>query len=167
MPEIDKVELAKRIRTVQEWLIDDWSPADITMQIIAKWGLGERQAKRYIAKAKQKWEENEEEKIEGKRLRKINTLQKLKRSLQDRWKGTPAGIQAVLRVEKEIISLEGIRPATRVELTGKNGQPIQSETTLKSEDPIDYSQLPDEVLHAIVKARKTMNANESKEDTKN
>lgn len=167
MPEIDKVELAKRIRTVQEWLIDDWSPGDITMQIMTKWSLGERQAKRYIAKAKAKWEENEEEKIEAKRLRKINKLQKLGRTLQDRWKGTPAGIQAVLRVEREIISLEGIRPAARVELTGRNGQPIQSETTLKTEDPIDYSQLPNEVLQAIIKARKPVNANPSKADTEN
>jgi hypothetical protein len=34
---IDKIELEKRIRIVQEWIIDDWSYSDIVTNIRTKW----------------------------------------------------------------------------------------------------------------------------------
>jgi hypothetical protein len=129
MPNIDNIEWDKRIRIVQEWLIDDWSSADIIAQINNKWGIEERQAKRYIAEARSRWNEDEDELVKQKRKRKIAKLQKLARSLDKKFIGTPAGIRSVLSVEKELINLEGLRPATKVELTGKDGRPIQTENS--------------------------------------
>jgi len=129
MPNIDNIEWDKRIRIVQEWLIDDWSSTDIIAQINNKWGIEERQAKRYISEARSKWNEDEDELIKQKRKRKVAKLQKLSRSLDKKFIGTPAGIRSILSVEKELINLEGLRPATKVELTGKDGRPIQTENT--------------------------------------
>jgi len=129
MPNIDNIEWDKRIRIVQEWLIDDWSSTDIIAKINNKWGIEERQAKRYISEARSKWNEDEDELIKQKRKRKVAKLQKLSRSLDKKFIGTPAGIRSILSVEKELINLEGLRPATKVELTGKDGRPIQTENT--------------------------------------
>ena len=124
MPKIDKVELEKRIRIVQEWLIDDWAPIDIRAQILLKWDVEERQAKRYVALARSRWNGDEDEKVDMLRRRKIQKLQKLARTLKDAHKGTPSGMMALLKIEREIITLEGIRPATKLELTGKDGKEL-------------------------------------------
>jgi hypothetical protein len=128
MPEkkVDKIEYSKRIRIVQEWLIEDWPSTDIIMQIFQKWGVGERQAKRYISVARQLWVSDEQAVIEQRRKFKVQSLKKLKRSLLDRFKGTPAGIRAIIAVEKEIIKLENLRPPVKVLHSGDaNGEPIK------------------------------------------
>lgn len=129
MGKADKIEWEKRIRVVMEWIIEDWPYADIVTNIIAKWNLEERQAKRYVKAARDKWNEQENELVERKRRLKIESLKKLKRSLQEKYKGTPHGIRAVLHVEKELIKLEGLNPAMKLEVTGKDGKPIKTENT--------------------------------------
>jgi hypothetical protein len=64
MHKIDQVEKDKRVRILQEWLIDDWPVQDIITQIKSKWGLEDRQAKRYIAEAWEGWNEAEQEKVD-------------------------------------------------------------------------------------------------------
>lgn len=112
----DSIEYEKRIRVVQEWIIDDWPYSDIVTQIVAKWDIQERQAKRYIKDAKERWVEDEQEVLDKKRAMKIMSLKKLKRSLQERFKGTPQGISAVLGVEKELIKLEGLETPQKIEV---------------------------------------------------
>jgi hypothetical protein len=124
MPKTDKIESEKRIRIVQEWILEDWPYSDIVDQIISKWGIEDRQAKRYVAEARARWVNEEKQLVDHKRKLKVHTLKKLKRSLRDNHKGTPAGIRAILSVEKEIITLEGIRPALKVELSGKDGDDL-------------------------------------------
>jgi hypothetical protein len=128
----DKLEYEKRIRIVQEWLIEDWPYTDIVQQIMLKWGIEDRQAKRYVAEARTRWVADEQEALDHKRRLKIHSLKKLKRSLRDSFKGTPAGIRAIMHVEKEIINLEGFRPAKKFELTGKDGKdlPLNNVTTV-------------------------------------
>lgn len=113
---VDSVEREKRIRIVQEWIIDDWPYTDIVTQIIQKFGIQERQAKRYIAEARERWAEEEKEHVDRLRSMKVVSLKKLKRSLQDRFKGTPNGINAILNVEKEIIKLQGLEPPKKIDL---------------------------------------------------
>ena len=124
MPKLDKIEYEKRIRIVQEWILEDWPYGDIVQQIILKWGIEERQAKRYVAEARNRWVKDESILIGNKRKLKILSLKKLKRSLRENFKGTPEGIRAIMAVEKEIITLEGIRPAEKHEIGGLNGQPL-------------------------------------------
>jgi hypothetical protein len=120
MPKIDKIEFEKRIRIVQEWIIEDWQSVDIIAQIIDKWGLAQRQAKRYISHARKKWAAEDQEHIDARRKRKILKLQKLARSLKDPYKGTPAGLRSIIIVEKEIIKLEGMHPFIEASLKVKS-----------------------------------------------
>lgn len=126
MPKTDPIEIDKRVRQVMEWLIEDFPYDDIVTQIVVKWGVCDRQAKRYIATARDRWGKAEQGLIDQKRRLKIASLKKLKRSLKDSHKGTPGGIRAILQVEREIIKLEGLNPALKLELTGKDGEPIQT-----------------------------------------
>jgi hypothetical protein len=122
----DKNEFNKRVRLIQEWIIDDYPTQDIISQAMQLWGVTDRQSYRYLKEARKKWNSQADETIEQKRRLKIQSLKKLKRSLKDQYKGTPKGITAVLAVDKEIIKLENLRPAEKIEVTGKNGAPIET-----------------------------------------
>lgn len=151
MPKADKIEYEKRVRIVQEWILEDWPSCDIVAQILQKkWVTTDRQAKTYLAVARSRWVGEEEVIVANKRRIKIQSLRKLKRSLNDRYKGTPAGIHVVLEVEKEIIKLEGLPLPKKVELTGANGKPIETKTTIKSN--VDFSKLSDDVVLALLNA---------------
>jgi len=121
---VDNIEYEKRIRIVQEWIIEDWPYSDIITQIKAKWGIEDRQAKRYVAEAKDRWVRDQQDVMESKRILKVEGFKKLKRSLQERYKGTPQGIFAVLSVEKEIIKLEGLERPKKLALTDNDGKSI-------------------------------------------
>jgi len=131
---VDSVEKAKRLRIIQEWLIDDWSVSDVKAEIIRRWELSDPQARKYIYEARDTFNKKEDVPIENKRIRKIETLKKLKRSLKAEYAGTPKGINAILNVEKEIIRLEGLEPTKKVDITtgGKEITPSERiiETTL-------------------------------------
>jgi hypothetical protein len=124
---IDKVEYEKRIRIVQEWILEDQAYSDMVAAIMQKWGLEDRQAKKYIKQARDRWVDQEQVIIDQKRRLRIEGLKKLKRSIKDPYKGTPRGIEALLKIDKEISKLEGIYPATKLELSGNDGQPIQTQ----------------------------------------
>jgi len=126
---LDKTEMEKRVRLVQEWIIDDWPEADIRANIVKTWKVSERQARRYIQQARQRWMQKSDQALEEKRVLRIEALKKLKRSLKEQFKGTPEGIKAILAVEDRIIKLESLDPAIKLEHTGKGGGPIQQETT--------------------------------------
>ena len=85
----DKIEFDKRIRVVQEWIIEDWPSADIIAQVISKWGICDRQAKRYLAEARKRWTQDEQALVDHRRRMKVESLKKLKRSLKESYKGTP------------------------------------------------------------------------------
>ena len=104
---VDALQKYQRIRQVMEWILEDYTSTDIVQQIIAKWGLSERHAKRYVSEARKNWINQESILLEHKRKLKLETLKKLKRSLKAEYAGTPKGIRAILAVEKEIIALEG------------------------------------------------------------
>lgn len=127
MPKIDKVEFEKRIRIVQEWILEDQAYTDMVVAIMQKWSLEDRQAKKYIKLARDKWVDQEQVVVDQKRRLRIEGLKKLKRSLKDLYKGTPSGIDALLKIDKEISKLEGIYPAAKLELSGTDGQPIQTQ----------------------------------------
>lgn len=126
MPKIEKLEYEKRIRIVQEWILEDWPSCDIIVQINQAWKLECRQAKRYISEARKRWNNDEEDVIDQKRKLKVASLKKLKRSLKAIFTGTPAGIRAIVAIEKEIIQLEGLRKPTKIDLT----QPLSPATNL-------------------------------------
>lgn len=148
---LSKLEYEKRIRNVQEWIVEDFLTCDIISNIVNQWGISERQAQRYIKEARKRWGAEEDVVIEQKRKQRVLKLKKLARSLKEPYKGTPDGIRAIMMVESKIIKLENLEPAKKVELSGVNGKPIQTQNIPSK---IDYKQLPDEVLRALISARK-------------
>lgn len=108
MPKLSKIEFQKIIRAVMEWMIDDYSTPDIISQAMIKWNLTEKEANNLLVKVRQEWSKNEKENNNEKRLRKIESLKKLKRGMTTADRSTPHGILALLSVEKELYRLESI-----------------------------------------------------------
>lgn len=113
---VTKIEKERRIFTVQGWLIDGVHDNLIIKQMKTEWDLSLSQAKRYLKAAYSDWKQNEGIEIEDRRATKIAELKQEKRSLRPEYKGTPAGINAIVRLEKLIIKLEGIEPAKKHEI---------------------------------------------------
>ncbi len=127
----DDIKKDQRVRIVVEWLLDDWSAKDIIAQVVSKWGVSDRQAKRYIADARKQYITNKQEAIDIKRRQKVEQLKRDKRKIRQEYIGTPAGMKALLEIDKEINKLEALYPAVKLEISGKDGTPIQTETTHK------------------------------------
>ena len=130
MPRADKIEFEKRLFTIQGWIIDGVPAALIIQQVMQRnWSQSTRHAERMLAAARKKWVEFETDDIEQKRKLKVQQLQHLKRSLGEKYKGTPGGIRAIVAVEKEIIKLEGLAAPIKLEHSGIDGEPIQTNAT--------------------------------------
>lgn len=124
MGKADPVEYEKRIRIVQEWILEGWPSCDMVAQIIMKWGVVERQAKRYIAEGRKRWVEEDDLKLEYKRRIKIAELRKRQRSLRDQFKGTPQGLNALNHIEKLIIKIDGLDMPKQHIIKGDKVNPI-------------------------------------------
>lgn len=150
MPEIDKIEKEKRIRSVTEWIIDDFVYGDLVQTIMKEWTIEERQAQRYIKEAREHLMKMGDEQIEVKRRRKIESLKKLKHSLKPQFQGTPDGIAAIMKIEKQLIMLEGLEAPRKMELSGPDGQPLK----LVDMGDININMLSTEALLQLWAARK-------------
>lgn len=118
-----KLEVEKRVLTIQSWIIEGVQDNLILKQAKTKWDIGLRQARKYLKKAYENWKQDEEITFEEKRDAKIAELKQLKRSLKPEYKGTPQGIRTIVAVEKEIIRLEGLI-VKRIDVTS-GGKPLQ------------------------------------------
>lgn len=115
-PKATNIEKEKRLFTIQGWILDGVPDRLIVKQISQTWNLDVRQAQRYVKEAYSTWRKIEGVNLDMKRELKISELKQLKRSLTSQHKGTPAGIMAIIRVEKEIIKLEGLELPQQIEL---------------------------------------------------
>ncbi|WP_417867973.1 hypothetical protein [Xanthomarina gelatinilytica] len=113
-----KAEKEKRVLQVQGWIIDGAQDDFILRQIKSTWSLTLRQAQKYLKEAYSNWLPDQKINIENRRAAKIAELKQMKRGLKPEYKGTPAGINALTRVEKLIIKLEDIDPPKRHEVKG-------------------------------------------------
>lgn len=103
-----KSETENRVFTIQGWILDGVQNHLIIKQIMTEWDLSSRQAERLISRAFNEWNEVEGIEVEKKRRMKIAELKQKARSLKAEYKGTPSGLNAILRYEKEIMKLEGL-----------------------------------------------------------
>lgn len=146
----DRQQYEQRLLAIQVWIIESVPSSLIIKQVMDKgWSLSHRHAQRMLTQARERWVEYESDNVKQKRQIKVQQLKQLIRSLQEKYKGTPEGIKAVVAVEKEIIRLEGIAAPIKLEHTGNDGEPIKVEHTSN----VDYTKLPTEVLRQIVSAR--------------
>lgn len=131
MARATQIEIEKRLLTIQGWIIDGVPANLIVQQILLKdWCKSDRHAERMVAAARKKWIAYESEDVLERRKLKVQQLQHLKRSLQERYKGTPDGIRAIVAVEREIIKLDGLAAPVKIEVSGNNGQPISISHTV-------------------------------------
>ena len=139
MPDNTPIDKVLVIRTIMEWMIDDYSMGDIVAQTIKKWGFDEIQANKLLVESIHAWGQNEKENNEQKRLRKIESLKKLKRWMKEIHKGTPAGVNAILAIEKELYKLEslGKQPDAKVVAKGKENKLSVKEDAFCREYVID------------------------------
>jgi hypothetical protein len=125
----DKIEKEKRLRIVQEWILQDQLSIDIIANCVAKWGISERQAKRYISEAHKIFAKITEKIAERRLNYHIQRRNKLLRDLDPKLKNTPYGITAQLNVLQDIAKLEKLY-ITKIEHSGENGEPIKQVTTI-------------------------------------
>lgn len=117
---IDKIEYTRRVNLVANWILNSTPQSLMVLELLRLgWADTERSAKKYIKTAYKKWSNKEDKNILRKRNAMIDKLEMTKNSLLPEYKGTPAGIRAVLEIEKQIIALEALaKPQEhKVELT--------------------------------------------------
>lgn len=135
MPVTTNVEYEKRIRAVQDWLIEDWPDTDIIAACISKWQVSKRQSQRYIKEANDRWVEQNERKLSVKRATRVQAVKKLLKKLPESVLSTPAGVNSAIRAHKFIAKLEGVEP-TRQQIDaeiakdqGKQADPLAPTTS--------------------------------------
>ena len=152
-----KAEIESSILTIQDWILDGVSTGEMIRTIIEnEWCKSDRQANKLIARARDRFVAENSAPIQEKRAIKVQELIALKDSLKTQYKGTPAGMMAIARVENLIIKLEGLSAPTKVEVTGKDGKPIehQHQHLHHHTYTIDWGNVPTEALQALLSARK-------------
>lgn len=104
----DQIEYEKRIRAVQEWIINSYSYVDIVKQVVQSWGVTDRQAKTYISVSYKRFRQANEIEVEELKAASIERRKKIARELDPEYKKTPSGVIALLAVEKDIDKLRGL-----------------------------------------------------------
>jgi len=155
----DKQEYEKRMMCIQGWIIEGVPSAMIIQQVVLKsWVKSERHAYIYLEKARKRWIQFEDGSREDKRKLKVQELKKRINGMNNEYKGTPAGMRAILAYEKEIIRLEGLYFVEPNKPKAFEDKPVDVKGLIddggKSNSDIDYDMLSDEVLEAIVAAQR-------------
>lgn len=104
---VTKIEKERRERQVQDWLIEGRSDLDIIADIKKDWQLSKKQADKYLKSAYDGFCKDNEIQIDSKRASKIAELKQIIRGMDEKYKKTPAGVNAIIRAQKLIIKLEG------------------------------------------------------------
>lgn len=143
----DKLELQKRIRVVQDYILQDHLTVDIINQCIVQWNVTERQAYRYLWAAKLFFIEKDKSDVEKKKAIYLARKKKLLRDMDPQEKKTAAGVSAINRVLDSMAKLEGVTYDT-VKLIGDPDNPVH---TVAKETPFNYSNLSEKELLTLKK----------------
>lgn len=125
----DKGTFEKRVRAVQEWILQGYSSSDIRTTIITSWTVGERQAAKYYKAAFERFEEENRKDMSKKTAMHIARREKLFRDLND--KTSPDGVRAALRLLDSTAKIEGVLSTIRLSVnqTNSNQNQLTSENT--------------------------------------
>jgi hypothetical protein len=104
----DNAIMEKRVRMVQQWLLEDHPTHDIVSFCIGKWDVSKRQAYRYLSHAMEKFREANEKSVEQKVNYYLARKRKLIHDMPDAYKKTPQGVAAINNVLNSMAVLEGI-----------------------------------------------------------
>lgn len=118
-----KFEIERRIRNVQEWILDDHTYSDIMRSIVNKWGVSDRQAQRYIKSAYEEFKEKNELSMDIKKAFYMKRKMKIIRDMDPKVKTTASGARAINKILDSMAELDGIK-INRIQLTGNDGEPL-------------------------------------------
>lgn len=144
------IEIEASLMQVQGWIIEGVSSGEIVRKIIGNgWCTSTRHAANLIKVAKDRWVDETNVATKMKRAVKVKELEALRNGLAQRFKGTPQGLMAVVRIEEMIIKLQGLNATTTVERTKAKEVPKQ----VPVYTGIDYTKLSTSALREIAAAR--------------
>lgn len=109
----DNAEKLRRIRTIQEWLLQGHSSTQIVATITSKWDLSERQGYRYVSDAYGQFKEDTKEKSKARKAYHLAARQRLLQKVLDRDPGL------ALKVLQDMGKLEGMYAPKRLNHTTK------------------------------------------------
>lgn len=104
----DKNETFKRVRAIQEWILQGQRTCDIITQVCVLWDVGERQAYKLFNKAWTELQDLSKRSLEERKSLHIEMRLKLFRDLK--YKESPNGARAALRIADSIARIDGVIP---------------------------------------------------------
>jgi len=103
---VTKIEYEKRVRAVQEWILQGRATCDIINKITTKWNINERQAYKYHNASFEIFKKANEQDISIKKAYHIELRKRLFLKLKN--KDEPAGTRVALRVVDSMARIEGL-----------------------------------------------------------
>lgn len=128
----------RRVRAVQEWILQGYSTSDIIKQATITWNITERQAYKYHKCAYEYFKKSNEQALEEKVAYHVELRKKLYRDLK--MKELPTGARTALRIVDSMARIDGALP-----LSYKGNGTEKSDTSFgfDEEDGIATMMLPD------------------------
>ena len=125
MERSSKVEMERRLATIREWILADYTYTDIISSAVIRFEVCERQAERYYSKAFQSFKSDNQQTVEHQKAYYKAKKLKLIRDMYPEAKKTPRGVTAINKILDSMAKLDGIM-IDKVEVSGPNGEPLQN-----------------------------------------
>lgn len=125
------IEVEKRIRIIQEWILEGYATTDIITQLTITYQITQRQAYNYIKKAFDSFKEKNQHTIDQKKGYHIALRQKMLKELQE--KKTPEGTRTALRIADSMARIEGLMVVGNAQQTNTEQKPTKIEITIVNE----------------------------------
>ncbi|QDP86060.1 hypothetical protein FNJ88_11070 [Chryseobacterium sp. SNU WT5] len=129
MSKASTLEKEKRIQSVMGWIISGMPTYKLLKKVKDTFKVENRQARRYINEAFNRWKPEADENIESKRHARIDELKEILTGMSAANKKTPAGIRTILAVKKEMSKLENLYPAKRFIHSNDPDNPLPENST--------------------------------------
>lgn len=115
-----------RVNKIVDWIIEGLPDYQLESKIKEEFGIKLRQARRYKKKAFDIWKVTKENDIDivQRRNARIDELRQDIQNLDVKYRKTPAGLTAILRIKKEISRLEDLYPEKKIKLSNDPENPV-------------------------------------------
>jgi len=134
---VDKDEKERRVRAVQEWILQGYATSDIIRQASISCNITDRQAYKYHKEAYGFFKAANEQSIEDLKAYHIELRKKLYRDLKR--KDVPSGARTALRIIDSIARIDGVTPL----MYKGNGTDYSSSSDDSDDESIPTMLLPD------------------------
>lgn len=133
---VDSIESERRVRIIQEWILQGQSTSDIIAQLSVSFSISKRQAYRYYDKAFKEFQTGNKQSVEAKKAYHLALRRKLLKDLKE--KETPTGARAALRIADSMARMEGLATSLN-----NNFRLDDDDIVSTDEDGVAVMRLPD------------------------